>query len=108
MTKSSGVARVLASWRELKSLDREAANSEAMVRDDIPILTAERIDEDSLASFAVEVRFAHGTRSPALFRDIATRLAAVRGDAPDVIERVGHALYFHPEAAAEYIRGRSG
>ncbi len=87
---------------------REAANSEAMVRDDIPILTAEQIDEASLASLPVEVRFAHGTGSPALFRDIATRLAAVRGDAPDVIEGVGHALYFHPEAAAAYIRGRSG
>ena len=87
---------------------REAANGEAMVRDDIPILTAERIDETSLASLPVEVRFAHGTESPALFQDIATRLAAVRGDAPDVIERVGHGLYFQPEAAAEYIRGRSG
>ena len=67
---------------------REAANSEAMVRDDVPILTAERIDEAALASLRVEVRFAHGTGSPALFRVIATRLAAVRGDAPDVIESV--------------------
>lgn len=87
---------------------REAANGEAMVRDDIPILTAERIDKALLASLPLEVRFAHGTGSPALFQDIATRLAAVRGDAPDVIEGVGHGLYFHPEAAAAYIGGRSG
>ena len=87
---------------------REAANSEAMVRDDVPILTSERIDKAALASLRVEVRFAHGTGSPALFRVIATRLAAVRGDAPDVIESVGHALYVHPVAAAAYIGDRSG
>lgn len=87
---------------------REAANSESMVRDDVPILTSERIDEAALASLGVEVRFAHGTGSPALFRVIATRLAAVRGDASDVIESVGHALYVHPVAAAAYIGDRSG
>lgn len=87
---------------------REAANSEAMVRDDVPILTAECIDEAALASLRAEVRFAYGTDSPALFRLIATRLAAVRGDAPDVIEGVGHALYLQPEAAAAYIGDHSG
>jgi pimeloyl-ACP methyl ester carboxylesterase len=87
---------------------REATNSEAMVRDDVPILTAERVDEASLASVPVEVRFAHGSGSPALFHDIATRLAAVRGTAPDVIEDVGHALYVHPVVAAAYVGGHGG
>jgi pimeloyl-ACP methyl ester carboxylesterase len=82
---------------------REAANGEAMVRDDVPILTAERLDEAALAATPVDVRFAHGAESPTLFRDIATRLAGIRGDAPDVIEGTGHALYLHPAAAASYI-----
>jgi hypothetical protein len=79
-----------------------------MVRDDIPILTAERVDEAAFAALPVDDRCAHGTRSPALFRDIATRLTAMRGDVPDAIERVGHALYLQPQAAAEYILGHSG
>lgn len=86
---------------------REAVNGEAMVRDDVPILTAERVDLAALAATRVGIRFAHGTESPGPFRDIATRLSAVRGDVPDVIQGVGHALYAHPAAAARYIRDHS-
>jgi hypothetical protein len=32
----------------------------------------------------------------------------VRGDVPDVIDGVGHVLYFHPDEAAAYIRARDG
>jgi hypothetical protein len=84
---------------------REELNAEPVVRDDIPILTTETVDEAGLASTPVEVRFSHGTQTGAVFRDIATRLAAVRGDVPDVIEGAGHALYLHPDAAAAYLLG---
>jgi pimeloyl-ACP methyl ester carboxylesterase len=87
---------------------REELNAEAFIRDDVAILTTELPDDGALASLAVEVRFAHGTSSPAVFRDIATHLAAVRADRPDVIEGAGHALYLQPDAAAAYIHRRSG
>lgn len=87
---------------------RAAGNGEAMVRDDVPILTAERLDEAAFAALPVEVRLAHGTRSPTIFQDIATRLAALRGDRPDAVDGAGHELYRHPLAAAAYIRGHSG
>jgi pimeloyl-ACP methyl ester carboxylesterase len=83
---------------------REELNAEAMVRDDIPLLTAEAVDEASLVSTPVDVRFAYGSETSAVFRDIAVRLAAVRGGAPDVIPGVGHALCLHPDAAAAYLR----
>lgn len=86
---------------------REEGNAEALIRDDVPILTVELVDEPSLASLPVDVHLSHRTDSPAVFRDIATHLAAVRGGLPDVIESVGHVIYFHPDAAAAYIGRRS-
>jgi pimeloyl-ACP methyl ester carboxylesterase len=83
---------------------REELNAEPVVRDDIPILTAETVDEAALASTPVDMRFSHGTRTGDMFREITTRLAAVRGDVPDVIEGVGHAIYLHPDAAAAYLQ----
>jgi pimeloyl-ACP methyl ester carboxylesterase len=82
---------------------REEVNAEPLVRDDIPILTTEAIDAAALAASDVEIRFAFGTRSADIFREIVEHLAAVRGTNPDAIEGVGHALYFHPDAAAGYI-----
>lgn len=87
---------------------REEVNAEPFIRDDVRFLTAELVDEGALASLAVEIRFAHGTASPTVFQEIATRLAAARGETPDVIEGAEHALYLQPEAAAAYIHGRSG
>jgi pimeloyl-ACP methyl ester carboxylesterase len=87
--------------------EREEGNAEPFVRDDIPILTREVPDEAALAASEVEVRFSYGTASLAIFREIAERLAAVRGETPDAIEGVGHVLYFHPELAVAYIRRRS-
>ena len=84
--------------------EREDANAEALLRDDLPILTGEVVDEAALASSAVDIRFSFGTSSLPIFRAIATRLAAIRGQAPDEIEGVGHAIYYHPDAAAAYIR----
>lgn len=85
---------------------REELNAEAMVRDDIPILTAEGVDEASLAATPVDVRLSYGSETNAIFRDIAVRLAAVRGGVPEVIDGVGHAIYLHPDAAATYLGQR--
>ncbi len=82
---------------------REELNAEAMVRDDIPILTGEALDEASLVATPVDVRFSYGSDSNAIFRDIAVRLAAVRGGVAEVIDGVGHAIYLHPGAAAAYL-----
>lgn len=87
---------------------REAGNAAAFVRDEVPILTRELVDEPRLASLPVEVRFAHGTDSPDLFRDVATHLAAVRGGTPDIIDGAGHVLCLHADAGAAYILARSG
>jgi pimeloyl-ACP methyl ester carboxylesterase len=88
--------------------EREESNAEALFRDDIPILTAELIDETELASAAVEIRFSFGTETRPIFRDIAGHLAAVRGTTPDVLEGVDHFLYYHPDAVASYVRAQSG
>ena len=38
---------------------------------------------------------------------IALHLAATRGDAPDVLENLGHFLYLHPDVVAAYVEARS-
>jgi pimeloyl-ACP methyl ester carboxylesterase len=83
---------------------RERLNAEALVRDDLPILTREVLDVERLASASVDIRFAHGAESAPLFRDISEHLAAVKGVVADRIEGVGHAIYFHPASVAAYIQ----
>jgi pimeloyl-ACP methyl ester carboxylesterase len=87
--------------------EREDGNAEALVRDDIPILTRERVDEGELASATVDIRFSYGANSLSIFREITAHLAALRGATPDAIEGVGHGIYYHPDAAAAYIRSQS-
>ena len=82
---------------------REAMDAEPFVRDDVAILTAERVDHDALASAAVEVRFSHGRPSSPIFHDIASNLAGIRGAVPDVIDGVDHACYLKPDRMAAYI-----
>jgi pimeloyl-ACP methyl ester carboxylesterase len=88
--------------------EREQANAEALFRDDIPILTAELVDETELASTVADIRFSFGTKTRPIFRDIAVHLAAVRNAAPDVLEGVGHFLYNHPGVVASYVRAQAG
>ena len=88
--------------------EREDANAEALVLDDVPILTRELVDEKDLATAPVDIRFSFGTASLPIFREIATHLAAVRNAAPDALDGVGHGMIYHPEAAAAYIRAQSG
>ena len=88
--------------------EREDADAEALVLDDVPILTRELVDEKELATAPVDIRFSFGTASLPIFREIATHLAAVRNAAPDAIDGVGHGMIYHPDAAAAYIRAQSG
>jgi pimeloyl-ACP methyl ester carboxylesterase len=84
--------------------ERERSNAEAFVRDDIPIITREVLDERRLASTSADIRFSYGAESVPLFRDITAHLSAVKGTVADRIEGVGHAIYFHPASAAAYIQ----
>jgi pimeloyl-ACP methyl ester carboxylesterase len=86
---------------------REEGNAEPLFRDDIPIMTAELVDEAELASTAADIRFSFGTETRPIFRDIVVHLAAVRNAAPDVLEGVGHVLYYHPDVVASYIRAQA-
>ncbi|MGI8929218.1 MAG: alpha/beta hydrolase [Candidatus Limnocylindrales bacterium] len=88
--------------------EREEGNAEALMLDDIPILTGELIDEADLASAAVDIRFAFGTRTAPIFREVTLHLAAVRDTTPDIVRKAGHVILYQPDAAAAYIRGQSG
>jgi pimeloyl-ACP methyl ester carboxylesterase len=88
--------------------EREAADAEALVVDDIPILTRELVDEEELATASVDIRFSFGTASLPIFREIATHLASVRSAAPDAIIGAEHSIVYFPDAAAAYIRTYSG
>jgi pimeloyl-ACP methyl ester carboxylesterase len=90
------------SWYE----EREEGNAETLFRDDIPILTAELVDEAELASSAADIRFSFGTRTRPIFRSIATHLASVRNSTPDVLDGVDHFLCYRPEEAAGYVRAQ--
>jgi pimeloyl-ACP methyl ester carboxylesterase len=87
--------------------EREEANAEAFVVDDVPILSRELVDEEELATAPVDVRFSFGTASVPIFRQIATHLAAVRTASPDAIAGAAHLMTYAPEAAAAYIRSQS-
>ncbi|MDQ2983308.1 MAG: alpha/beta hydrolase [Actinomycetota bacterium] len=88
--------------------EREGRNAETLFLDDIPILTAELVEEAVLASATVDIRFSVGAKTRPIFRDIAVHLAGVRGATPDVLEGVGHFLYYHPDVSAAYVRAQSG
>ena len=87
--------------------EREDGNAEALIRDDIPILTRELVDEAELGSSTVDIRFSFGANSLPIFREITTHLAAIRGATPDAIKGVGHGIYYHPDAAVAYIRSQT-
>lgn len=87
---------------------REEENAEAFVRDDLLILTRERVDEAELASADVDIRFSFGTESMPVFRVIAAHLAAVRSTRPIAVEGVGHVIYYDPDAAAAHLRAQAG
>lgn len=87
---------------------REEIDAEALVRDDIPVLTRELVDEADLAAASVDIEFSYGTRSNPVLRAIATHLAAASGGMPIAIDGVGHLLNFYPEETAAYVRSSAG
>lgn len=97
-----GTAPQERSWYE----QREEGNAESIMLDDIPILTRELVDEGELASATVDIRFALGTMTRPIFRDVTVHLARVRGRQPDGVDGVGHVVLYQPDTAAAYIRAR--
>jgi hypothetical protein len=81
---------------------RSTARAESLIRGDMP-LTAERFDPVAVAECRVGLRFAHGTASLPIFGDIATNLAAMRDEEPDILEGVGHSIFYHPDRAVQYV-----
>jgi pimeloyl-ACP methyl ester carboxylesterase len=86
---------------------REEENAEAFVRDDVQILTRERVDEADLAAAGVDIQFSFGTGSMPVFRAITTQLAAVRNARPIAVQGVGHVIYYDADAAAAYLRAQA-
>ena len=89
---------------------RGNALAENFVRGDLP-LTAETVDPAALAGSGADIRFAWGSRSHPVFREIAEELTRIRRrpgspdpERPDVIDGAGHVSYFTPEPVAAYIR----
>jgi pimeloyl-ACP methyl ester carboxylesterase len=87
--------------------EREDADAEPLMVDDVPILSRELVDEEQLATATVDIRFSFGTASLPIFQEIATHLASVRNAAPDAIDGAGHLMKYLPGAAAAYIRTQS-
>ncbi|WP_155852896.1 alpha/beta fold hydrolase [Arthrobacter sp. H14] len=86
--------------------ERRDLNAEAFVKNDIQ-LGFETPDEAALAALDVDVRVVCGTSAVPVFRDIAARLAAIRGTVLDFIPRTHHHLYFRADATAAYIQERA-
>lgn len=78
------------------------------MRDDLAVLTWERVDETELASADLDIRFLFGTESLPVFRAIATRLAAVRNASPIAVEGAGHLVHYDPDLAAAHLRAHAG
>ena len=81
---------------------RADTNAESFIRGDLP-LTGERFDLEAIANCPVRVRFAYGTASLPVFRDIASRLATARGEKADVLEGMGHSAFYEPDSTAAYV-----
>ncbi|MEX1249119.1 MAG: alpha/beta hydrolase, partial [Acidimicrobiia bacterium] len=82
---------------------RTDANAESLIRGDLP-LARERFDPEAIANSPVNLRFAYGTASLPVFEEIASQLAAIRGEKADAVHGMGHLAFYQPEAVAAYIR----
>lgn len=81
---------------------RTGDNAESLIRGDLP-LTREEFDPDAIADCPVNLRFAYGTASLPIFKEIASQLAATRGEEPDAIHDLGHLAFYEPNSVAAYI-----
>lgn len=83
---------------------RTRSAAESLIRGDLA-LTGEDFDHDDVANCPLVLRFSHGTESLTIFATIAARLAAIRGEEPDVLPGVGHGIFYRPDRAVGYILG---
>jgi len=82
---------------------RTDANAASLIRGDLP-LTRERFDPDAITNSPVNLRFAYGTASHPVFKEIASHFAATRRDEPDAVDGMGHLAFYQPDSVAAYIR----
>jgi hypothetical protein len=90
--------------------ERGADLAETLIRDDLP-RTNETVPPEVLAASTADIRFAAGTESPPVFREIAAELTRIRRRPgsddprqPDSVPGAGHVVCFTPEPVADYIR----
>lgn len=86
-------------WFEL----RTEANAESLIRGDLP-LTREGFDPDAIANSPVNLRFSFGTASLPVFKEIASHLAAMRGEKSEAVHGMGHLAFYQPDSVVAYIR----
>jgi len=84
-------------------IKRGAALAENFIRDDLPC-TQETIDPAVLRASDRDIRFAFGTGSSPVFREIAETLADPVQ--PDAITGAAHLAYLTPGPIVDYIRAR--
>lgn len=84
--------------------------AENFIRDDLP-LTREPVDLKALAGCEADLRFAYGSESHPIFREIAERLSEARRRPqpagrvrPEAVQGAGHVAYYTPGIIADYIR----
>ncbi|TFC51042.1 MULTISPECIES: alpha/beta fold hydrolase [unclassified Cryobacterium] len=91
--------------------ERGAALAENFIRDDLP-RTGETVDPALLRATGSDIRFAFGTDSAPVFREIAETLTRARQRTgadphlPDAINGAAHLAYLTPDPIARYIRAR--
>jgi pimeloyl-ACP methyl ester carboxylesterase len=96
--------------------ERSAALAENFIRDDLP-RTGESIDQVALLATGADIRFAFGTASSPVFREITETLTRARRrtggdshaahpDEPDAIAGAAHLAYLTPEPVVDYLRAQ--
>jgi pimeloyl-ACP methyl ester carboxylesterase len=93
-------------------LERGAALAENFIRDDLP-RTLESVDPEALRASGTDLRFAFGTDSSPVFREIAETLTRARQragtpdpDLPHALAGAAHLAYLTPGPVADFIRAR--
>ncbi len=80
----------------------EEGNAKTLLLDDIPILTFESAEEAALAAAPADIRFSFGSKTIPAMREQNHAPCCGPGTAPDVIDDIGHFLYYYPDTVAGY------
>lgn len=85
-------------------VERGLALAENFIRDDLA-RTQESVPLELLAATEADIRFAYGSDSPPVFREIAQALTSLRPPlTPDRVAGAGHLAYYTPAPISRYIR----